>query len=138
VAIDAKTHVVFDDAFGHSHGSDIAMARRTVHPLPHVGGMIESDVSFLNPSIHALPGDIFAAVVKRSDLLDFRILDERVDVAVPACADIGNSRSCASINCDMTIPTFEFDVFHMRPMNECNRLSRFAAYAEEMTHGLSH
>src|SRR5437016_6289143 len=73
VAIDAESHGVIDDALGHRHLRQIAVAVRAFDLRANVRRMIEPNMRLFDKSIHTLPRDIFAALGGRAQRLDARV-----------------------------------------------------------------
>jgi hypothetical protein len=64
VALDAKTHRVIDNFLRHGHVGNIAMTGGTLDFGANMGGMIELNVRLLDPSVDALPRNVFALILK--------------------------------------------------------------------------
>lgn len=138
VTVHTKPHRVIHNAFGDGHRCHVAVAVGAVYLSANVRSVIESHMRFVIPSVNALPGNVFAAIVVRLDLLDFRTIDCRGGVAAPACPDVRYACSWTPVHGNMTVDTQELLTLHVRVMRERDRLDSGAAHTKEMPRRLAY
>jgi hypothetical protein len=103
VTVDTETHRVVHNAFRDAHPGHIAMACCAVYLGAEVRSMVESHVRFICPPINSLPGNVFATTVVGQNFFDLRTIRERIDVAVPACPNVGNPGPRTSRHGNVTV-----------------------------------
>jgi hypothetical protein len=101
-----------------------------------VWGVVEVNVSFLNPTVNALPGDIFTPFLIGTHLLDFRVLRQRIHVARPTGSDIRDSRYRTTRHRDVTVRTLHLHIVYVFGVDEVDWLHRLATHSEKMANGL--
>lgn len=137
MTIDAKTHRVIDNSFGHGHLCEIAVAGGALDFRSKVRRMIETNVRLFKESIHALPGQVFSPLRKIAKFDDPRILFI-ADIGVTSHADIHawNSRNRTLRDTQMAVGAGHSNVFRMNLVRKIERLHRLRANAEKVPGGI--
>src|SRR4030095_15036907 len=98
--------------------------------------MIESDMRFLNPAPHALPGNVLALVVTGLQLFTLRTLRQRRRVTIPAGANVRDGSHGATLDRDVTVHASELHVADVDIVRKGDGLLRFRPISDEMRHRL--
>ncbi len=134
MALNTESHGVIDYAFSNGHFCHISVARRTLHLCTDMRCVIETDVSFIRPSVNALPWNFLAARFICGNLLDLGFIccdrlvaHHAVLHARYACHRTLRYPSVAEI-------TFELCDFNMRFVLVRDWLNGLAPYKEEVAY----
>lgn len=111
------------------------MAGCTVDRRSDVRSVVETNVSFLDPAVDALPGNVFTTLLVGAQLLDFRVIRQRIYVARPAGADVWNPRNRTPRHGDVAVRTLHLHFGNMLGMDESDGLLNTAAHSEKMAYG---
>src|SRR5687767_1137496 len=74
MTLNTKAHGVIDHALSDCHLGNVPMAGGTLYLSPNVWRMVKSDMSFLRPSIHTLPGNLLASLLVGGEFLNFGLI----------------------------------------------------------------
>src|SRR5262245_36030730 len=58
VTLHAKTHRMIDNPLGHCHLRKVSVTRGALNFGANMGGVIETNVGLLNPSVNSLPRNV--------------------------------------------------------------------------------
>lgn len=125
---------MIDDAFCDFHGSNIAVTLRAGHGGGDVRSVVKPHVSFVIPSINALPGNIFTAIEICRDLLNRRFVRCDSLVTGHAPSNVWDDGLWPGDRAGMTIEALHLCLSDMRAVIVGNRLVRFGAQSEKMPH----
>jgi len=123
---------MIDNAAGHSHRCHIAVTGVALNGSGNMRGMIESHVSFISPSVDALPRNIFAALEISGGFLHRRIVRGDCPVTGHAPSNIWNDGPRAGKRAIMAIETFHLRFFNVSAMDVRHGLDGFRSQAKEM------
>jgi hypothetical protein len=98
------------------------MTGRALNSLTNVGGVIKSNVRFVNPAPHTLPGYVLFLVVISFQLVDFCTIFQRRRVTVPAGSNIGDRSHRPSLDRDVAIHACELNLANMDVVGKCDGL----------------